>query len=52
MQEDMAHKIYQLLMDERLRQAVIEHGLEYSQQFTWERTVQETVRVYEEALST
>lgn len=51
-EEDMADKIYQLLVDERLRQAMIERGLEYSQQFTWERTVQETLRVYEEALST
>lgn len=49
-EEDMADKICQLLVDERLRQAMIEQGLEYSQEFTWERTVQETLGVYEEAL--
>lgn len=50
-QEDMADKIYELLTNARLRQAVIEQGLEYSQQFTWERTVRETLRVYQKALS-
>lgn len=50
-EQDMADKIYQLLMDESLRQTIIEQGFEYSQQFTWERTVQETLKVYEEAMS-
>ena len=30
---------------------MIDRGLEYSQQFTWESTVQETLRVYEQAMS-
>ena len=50
-QQDMADKIYRLLMDESLRQTIVEEGLEYSQRFTWERTVQETLKVYEQALS-
>jgi len=50
-EEDMAHKMYELLTNTTLRRAMIEEGLEYSQQFTWERTVHETVNVYEEALS-
>lgn len=50
-EEDMADKIYELLTDASLRQAIVEHGLEYSQQFTWERTVQQTVEVYEAAVS-
>ena len=50
-EQDMADKIYRLLMDEHLSQAIAEEGLEYSQQFTWERTVQETLGVYEEAMS-
>ena len=50
-EEDMADKIYELLTNAILRQSTIEEGLEYSQQFTWGRTVQETLEVYEAALS-
>jgi glycosyltransferase involved in cell wall biosynthesis len=50
-EEDMADKISEVLANAALREAVIEQGLEYSKQFTWERTVQETLKVYEEALS-
>jgi glycosyltransferase involved in cell wall biosynthesis len=50
-EEDMADKIYELLTNAILRQSTIEEGLEYSQQFTWERTVRETVEVYEQILS-
>jgi glycosyltransferase involved in cell wall biosynthesis len=50
-EEDMADKIHELLTNRNLRQTIIEEGLEYSQQFTWERTVRETVEVYEQILS-
>jgi glycosyltransferase involved in cell wall biosynthesis len=50
-EQDMADKMHELLTDERLREEITERGLEYSQQFTWERTVQQTVEVYEEAAS-
>ena len=50
-EEDMADKICELLTDAKYRRAIIEEGLEYSQQFTWERTVRETVEVYEQILS-
>lgn len=50
-EEDMAAKIYEVLTDADLRQSVIEQGSDYSQQFTWERTAQETLKVYEEVLS-
>ena len=50
-EHDMASKMYELLTKAQLRQAVIDQGLEYSQQFTWERTVQETLKVYEDAMS-
>ena len=50
-EEDMAAKIYELLTDSHVRNSIIEQGLEYSQQFTWERTVQQTLKVYEEAMS-
>jgi glycosyltransferase involved in cell wall biosynthesis len=50
-EEDMADKISEVLTNVALREAVIEQGLEYSKQFTWERTVRETLKVYEEALS-
>ena len=50
-EEDMAEKIYELLTDTQLRNCVTERGLEYSQQFTWEKTVQETLQVYEQVMS-
>jgi len=50
-EEDMSDKIHDLLTNTRLRQAVVDQGLEYSQEFTWERTVQQTVDVYEELLA-
>ncbi len=49
-EEDMADKIYELLTNTTLRRAVIDEGLEYSQQFTWERTAQETLGVYEDVM--
>ena len=50
-EEDMAEKIHELLTNRNLRQTIIEEGLEYTEQFTWERTVRETVEVYEQILS-
>lgn len=50
-EQDMADKIYELLTNENVRQDAIQRGVEHSQQFTWERTVQETLTIYEEAMS-
>jgi glycosyltransferase involved in cell wall biosynthesis len=50
-EEDMADKIYELLTNPSLRDEIARKGLEYSKQFTWERTVEETIKVYEEVLS-
>jgi glycosyltransferase involved in cell wall biosynthesis len=50
-EEDMADKICELLGNRGLRQTIIEEGLEYSKQFAWERTVRETMDVYEQVLS-
>lgn len=50
-EQDMAEKIYELLSNRDLRQTIIDEGLEYTQQFTWERTVEETLRVYEAAVA-
>lgn len=49
-EEDMARKIYELLTNSSLRDDIIKKGLEYSKQFTWEKTVSETIKVYEEIL--
>jgi len=47
---DMADKIYEILTNSSLRDDIIKKGLEYSRQFTWEKTVSETIKVYEEIL--
>jgi glycosyltransferase involved in cell wall biosynthesis len=47
----MAEKLYQLLTDNDLREKIVNKGLEYSKRFTWEKTVDETLEIYEEVLS-
>ena len=49
-ERDMADKLLQLLSDRDSRERVAEEGLEYSQQFTWERAVQRTLEVYQKAM--
>lgn len=49
-EEDMADKIYRLLIEPELRSTIAEKGLEYSRQFTWRDTAKSTLKVYEEAL--
>jgi glycosyltransferase involved in cell wall biosynthesis len=46
-EEDMVDKMHQLLTDSSLRSTVVQEGMEYSRQFTWEKTVQDTLAVYE-----
>ena len=50
-EQDMADKMYELLTNTNLRQTVIEEGLRYSQYFTWEKTVEQTMQVYQEVLA-
>ena len=50
-EEDMAEKLYQLLVDDKLRKKLIIEGMNYSKQFTWEKTVSETIKVYEEVIN-
>ncbi|MEW6033652.1 MAG: glycosyltransferase family 1 protein [Chloroflexota bacterium] len=45
--EDMADKMLCLLTDAALREEVSARGLEYSRRFTWEKNVEDTVKVYE-----
>jgi len=46
--EDMAEKTFELLTNEGLRKKISKQGIEYASGFTWERTAEETVKVYEE----
>jgi len=48
---DAAEKIYELLVNVELRQETIHQGIEHSQQFTWEKAVRRTLKVYNEAIS-
>ena len=47
--EKMAEAIYQLISNDSLRNHYLRKGLERAKLFTWEKTVRETVSVYEEA---
>jgi glycosyltransferase involved in cell wall biosynthesis len=50
-EEDMADKIYNLLENHDWRENIIKGGLEYSKQFTWERAIEKTIKVYREVLT-
>ena len=49
--EEMAEQMARLIMDPEFAQRIAREALAYSSQFTWERTVSETISVYEEILS-
>lgn len=46
-EKDMANIIYNLFTDTSFRTNVSKEGRNYSEQFTWERTIEETIKVYE-----
>ena len=47
---DMAEKIYQALSDRTSVQEMVTQAQEYSHQFTWKRTLEETIEVYQRVL--
>ncbi len=47
---DMTNKIRIVLADESLRKSMIEKGRLQLQKFNWDKTAEETLRVYEETL--
>lgn len=46
--EDMADKMYELLTDSSLRCEVARNGQKYRENFTWKKTIERTLKVYEE----
>jgi glycosyltransferase involved in cell wall biosynthesis len=48
--EALANALYRALTDSTLRAQLIESGLARAQTFTWEKTAQETMRLYERVL--
>ncbi len=46
----IAHGLYQLVQDTDLRQQYAQRGLAHSREFSWERAVEKTWRVYQELL--
>ena len=48
--EDIAGAIAELLKDDDMRQDLIEKGLDRAASFSWQRTAQETLHVYRQAL--
>jgi glycosyltransferase involved in cell wall biosynthesis len=48
--DDIADKIFQICTDQRLRQRLIDAGLERSRQFSWKRIAEATLEVYIKAL--
>jgi glycosyltransferase involved in cell wall biosynthesis len=48
--EGLAEAIYRLLIDQPLRESLIERGMKRASQFTWERTASETAASYKQVL--
>ncbi len=50
-EEDMAYIVYKHSTEPGFRENIINRGLDYSKRFTWERTVNDTLKAYEDVLS-
>ncbi len=48
---DIAEKVRQAVEDQALREMMIRRGLERAREFTWRRTAERTLQVYEEVLA-
>lgn len=48
-EEELAGALFRALTEEELRRELVRKGYERAQQFTWERTAQRTLAVYEKA---
>ena len=48
--KDLADKIYEVLINEDLREKFRKLGLEYSNKFTWEKTIKMTIKVYRQLI--
>ena len=49
--QDIADKVLRAVEDSELRRKMIQQGLARAQKFTWRRTAEATLKVYDEALS-
>jgi glycosyltransferase involved in cell wall biosynthesis len=49
---DMAMKVRSVVEDEELRTDIIQKGLARAREFTWQRSAEATLRIYEEVLAT
>ncbi|MBI4708381.1 MAG: glycosyltransferase family 4 protein [Candidatus Omnitrophica bacterium] len=48
---DMANKIIEVLVDEKLRQGLIKKGRQRLEKFSWQKTAQETLGIYREVVN-
>jgi glycosyltransferase involved in cell wall biosynthesis len=49
-EKDMADKIFDMASDQKLYKSVSGAGIDYSNRFTWDKMVEETIKVYNEIL--
>jgi len=48
--EEIAIGLEKILTDRKLRESLVEKGLEQAKKFPWEKTISETINIYQEAL--
>ncbi len=49
-EDDISDKIYSVLTDKELREDLVSKGFERTRQFSWQKTAEETLAVYDEVL--
>jgi len=50
-EQDMVDIIFKLINEPEFKIKIVQKGLNYSQNFTWEKTIDKTIEVYEEVIS-
>ncbi len=46
-EKDMAEKIFSIINNSKLKQSLKENGLEYAKSFSWEKTADEVINIYQ-----
>ncbi|MDW7775547.1 MAG: glycosyltransferase family 1 protein [Methanosarcinales archaeon] len=48
--ESMADEMFKLLTDSKFKERIVKGGLDHTKQFTWNKTVEKTIKVYEDLI--
>lgn len=46
--EDIADKIYEITQNSNLKKQIVDKGIDYARHFSWEKTIDATLKLYQE----